>query len=166
MVKGKGTNIKQCHFEILRKMTPMNCYHSFEWCTGLTNVVWADRNLPGIWLTGMTQCNCNLCSPRLHMMSNTVQCSVHLSRFVPYPCYPYPEPVVRRHLEYQSMPIKTNSCKSATKNSKQLMCSGNIDFFFLPYTMSMAFAFVRTMILASIQRNLRLLRSSDSSVHL
>ena len=102
-------------------------------CTGLTNVVWADRNLPGIWLTGMTRCNCNLCSPRLRMLSNTVQCSVHLSRFVPYPCYPYPEPVVRRHLEYQSMPIKTNSCKSATKNSKQLMCSGNIDFFLTLY---------------------------------
>ena len=139
--------------------------HSNFVTNGLTNAVWADRNLLDIWLPGMTQCNCNLCSPQLHMLLNTVQCFAHLSRFVPYPCYPYPEPVVRHHLEYQSMPIKTSSCKSETKNSKQIRVLATL-IFFLPYTMSMAFGFVPTMILASIQLNLRLLRSSDSSVHL
>jgi hypothetical protein len=98
---------------------------------GLTNVVSADRNLLDIWLPGMTQCNCNLCSPQLHMLMSTVQCFVRLSRFVPYPCYPYPEPEVHHHLEYQSMPIKTSSCKSGIENIKPLKGSYHRLIFFL-----------------------------------
>lgn len=128
--------------------------------------MWAGRNLLDIWLPGMTQCNCNLCSPQLHKLTSIVQCFVHLSRFVPYPCYPYLEPAVHHHLEYQSMPIKTSSCKSGIENTKPLKGSARLIFFPLPYTMPMAFGFVLTMILASIQLNLRLLRSSGSSVHL
>lgn len=101
------------------------------------------------------------------MLSSTVQCFVHLSRFGPCPCYPYPEPEVHPHWESQSKPmkrsrkyIKNAGCKCG---QKQTVLAWQ---FFIPYTRPMAVGFGLTTILASIQLNLSLLGSSGSSVRL
>ena len=74
--------------------------------------MWADRSLLDTWAHGMSLCNCIPCSPHLHMLSNTDQCFVHLSRFGPCPYYPNPELVAHPQWESQSKPTKRKYTKN------------------------------------------------------
>lgn len=114
----------------------------------------------------MSPCNCILCSPHLHMLSSNVQCFVHLSRFGPCPCYPYPEPVAHPHWESRSKPMNRKYINNGGANvatSKWWCWHCNVS---IPYTRPMAVGFGLTTILASIQLSLSLVGSSGSSVHL
>ena len=127
--------------------------------------MWADHSLLDTWVPGRSRCNCTLCSPHLHMLSSSVQCFVHLSRFGPCPCYPYPEPMAHLRWESRSKPTKQNCSENRCKNLATSKWYQH-DILFIPYTRTMAVGFELSTTLASIQLRLSLQGSSDSSVHL